>query len=87
MASSLALRSVKSRVTFAKPRSSPSPSRSAVTTTFAQKRVPSFLTLQDSCSVRPSAAARASSAAGLPAATSSGGKSSATSLPRISSDV
>jgi hypothetical protein len=40
--SSTCLRMVRSRVSFEKPRRSPFSSRSAVMTTFAQKREPSF---------------------------------------------
>ena len=56
---------VRSWVTLAKPRSRPSASRSAVTTTLAQKRVPSLRTRQPSSSARPCSRAIASSAHGL----------------------
>ena len=52
-ASSARLRSVKSRVTFAKPVSSPVSSRIAVRMTLAQKREPSLRTRQPSSSTRP----------------------------------
>lgn len=55
-ASSARLRSVKSRVTLAKPVSSPFVSRIAVITMFAQKRAPSLRTRQPSCSIRPRSA-------------------------------
>ena len=52
-ASSLRLRSVRSRVTLAKPRCVPSAPRSDVITTFAQKREPSLRTRHPSVSNRP----------------------------------
>ena len=55
--SSAARRSERSRVTLAKPTSAPSPSRSAVMTTLAQKRVPSLRMRHPSSSKRPSRAA------------------------------
>ena len=52
--SSMRFRSVRSRVTLAKPRSLPSASSTAVMTTLAQNRVPSLRTRQPSSSNRPS---------------------------------
>jgi len=66
-------RAVMSRVTLAKPRSSPRGPRSAVTTTSAQKRLPSLRSRQPSCSARLSRSARCSMRSGVPAARSSGG--------------
>ena len=57
-------RSVRSRVTLAKPTSTPRASRSAVMTTLAQNSVPSLRTRQPSSSKRPSRAATSSSYAG-----------------------
>ena len=66
-------RSVRSRVTFPKPRSLPDSSLSAVMTTFAQKRVPSLRRRQPSSSYRPSRLATSSSQSGLRLLASSGG--------------
>ena len=65
--SRLSWRAVMSRVTLAKPRSSPEGPRSAVIVTSAQKRVPSLRSRQPSPWCRPSRSARASAAAGSPA--------------------
>ena len=65
------LRSVRSRVTLAKPRSLPVSSRTAVTTALAQNVEPSLRTHQPSCSKRPSAFAASSSTWGLPRSSSS----------------
>jgi len=63
--SSERLRSVRSRVTFANPTRVPLSSRSAVITTFAQKREPSFFIRQPSSSTRPSRVATSSSHQGF----------------------
>jgi hypothetical protein len=57
-------RSVRSRVTFAKPSSSPSSSRTAVMSTSAQNSVPSLRTRQPCSAKLPSRAARRSSSPG-----------------------
>ena len=69
--SSACRRSVRSRVTLAKPRSVPASSRRAVMTTLAQKREPSLRTRQPSSSNRPSAGASRSSSSGQPRSTAS----------------
>src|SRR5256886_8813924 len=69
----VSLRAVKSRVTLANPITAPSESRLAVMITSAQKRAPSFRTRHPPSSTRPSRAASASSRAGFPSATASGG--------------
>ena len=66
------LRSVRSRVSFAKPRRLPAWSRIAENTTLAQKVDLSFRTRQPSSSSRPFAATISRSWCGLPTATSSG---------------
>jgi hypothetical protein len=70
---SLSRRSVRSRVTFTKPRSSPSSPRMAVMSTLAQKRVRSLRRRQPSSSYVPVREAMSSSRSGLRARSSSSG--------------
>ncbi len=70
-AASTFLRSVRSRVSFAKPRRLPAWSRIAEKTTFAQKVEPSFRTRQPSSSRRPFSATISRSRCGLPESMSS----------------
>ena len=65
--------SVRSRITFEYPRSTPASSRTAPVTTWAQNRLPSLRTRQPSTSIRPSYAAAASSRSQIPARASSSG--------------
>ena len=60
-------RSVRSRVTLAKPMSAPSSPRSAVITTFAQNREPSLRTRHPSSSNRPSRPRDLELESGIPA--------------------